>query len=94
MADYPELKSTLLKLLYRYRVVVAAPGEPLGVTNRAEHNIRLKLDTKPMYRFPHSPRQIVRNVGTKCYSTFPVSAGFDFVLHLFTLKFKKIALQI
>ena len=65
VADYPDLKQPLLKLLGRYRDVIALPGEPLGATTCIEHHIRLKPDTKPVYvpayRLPHSQRQIVED---------------------------------
>ncbi len=61
--DYPELQSSLTDLLGQYRGVLAFPGEPLGVTDRAVHHVRLKPDTKPVYippyRLPHSQRTIV-----------------------------------
>ncbi len=63
MVDYPELKGPFLKLLHQYRDVIALPGEPLGATDITEHKIRVKADTKPVYipvfRLPHSQRQIV-----------------------------------
>ncbi len=39
VVDYPELSSSLIQLLKRYRDVFALPGEPLGATDRAEHHI-------------------------------------------------------
>ena len=63
VVDYPELKQPLLKLLGRYRDVIALPGEPLGATTCIEHHVRLKPGTQPIYvpayRLPHSQRQIV-----------------------------------
>ena len=61
--DYPELRSSLVKLLDKYREVIALPGEGLGSTTRAEHIIKLKPGTQPIYipayRLPHSQRQIM-----------------------------------
>ena len=61
--DYPEHRPSLLKLLNKFRDVIALPGETLGATDRAEHIIRLKPNTKPVYipayRLPHSHRQVV-----------------------------------
>ena len=63
VTDYPELRSTLIQLLERHRDVFALPGEPLGATDRAEHHIKLKPATNPVYipayRLPHSQRQVV-----------------------------------
>ncbi len=63
VVDYPELRPNLLNLLNKYRDVIALPGEPLGTTNKAEHHIRLKSNTHPVYipayRIPHSQRQIL-----------------------------------
>lgn len=63
VADYPELRNSLIQLLKRYRDVFALPGEPLGATDRAEHHIKLKPGTNPIYipayRLPHSQRQVV-----------------------------------
>ena len=65
VADYPELKDSLMKLLKRHRDVFALPGEPLGATDRAEHHIKLKPGTNPIYipayRLPHSQRQVVED---------------------------------
>ena len=61
--DYPELRPSLLQFLQQYRDVIALPGEPLGVTDKAEHHIKLKPNTHPVYipayRLPHSQRKIV-----------------------------------
>ncbi len=63
--DYPELKSSLIQTLEDYRDVIALPGEPLGVTDKAEHHIRLKPNTKPVfinaYRLPYSQRETVQS---------------------------------
>ncbi len=63
VVDYPELKPSLLKLLGRFREVIAVPGEPLGATSCLEHHIKLKAGTQPIYapayQLPHSQRQIV-----------------------------------
>ncbi len=34
IVDYPELKTSLLSLLNKYRDVIALPGEPLGATDK------------------------------------------------------------
>ncbi len=63
IVDYPELETSLLRLLNKYRDVIPLPGEPLGVTDKTEHHIKLKPNTHPVYippyRLPHSQRQIV-----------------------------------
>ncbi len=63
VVDYSEMRSALLDLLGKYRNVLAPPGEPLGVTDLAEHHIRLKPNTKPVYipayRLLHSQRATV-----------------------------------
>ena len=61
--DYPGHRQTLITLLQQHRSVVALPGEPLGCTNIAEHTIRVKPGSKPVYipayRLPHSQRSEV-----------------------------------
>ncbi len=61
--DYPEHKGSLLTTQHIYREITTLPGEPLGATDKAEHHIKLKPDTKPVYipayRLPHSQRLIV-----------------------------------
>ncbi len=63
IVDYPELKTSLLSLLNKYRDVIALLGEPLDATDKTEHQIKLKPNTHPVYipayRLPHSQRQIV-----------------------------------
>ena len=63
VGDYPELKSSLLQLMTRYRDVIALPGEPLGATEQTMHHIKVNPGTSPVYipayRLPHSQRQIV-----------------------------------
>ena len=49
VADYPELRDSLIELLKKYRDVFALPGEPLGVSDRTEHHIKLKAGTNPKY---------------------------------------------
>ncbi len=65
VGDYFELKGPLLKLLHRYRDVIALPGESFVTTDATEHNIRVKPDTKPMYiptyRLPHSQSWLLMN---------------------------------
>ncbi len=49
--------------MHQYRDVIALPGESLGTTDKTEHKIMVKPDTKPVcipaYRLPHSQRQVV-----------------------------------
>ncbi len=63
MMDYPEHKDSLLTLLHKYREFIALPAESLGAANKAEHHIKLKPETKPVYipafRLSHSQRQTV-----------------------------------
>ena len=63
VVDHPELKPPLLDLLSRHRDVIALPGEPLGSTECAEHYIKLKPGSSPVYvpayRLPHSQRAVV-----------------------------------
>ncbi len=49
MADYPQLRARLLDTLNKYRDTIALPGEALGATTLAEHNIKLKPGTRPVY---------------------------------------------
>ncbi|MPC78872.1 hypothetical protein E2C01_073374 [Portunus trituberculatus] len=55
---FPDMKCSLINLLVTHREAFALPGEPLGVTNRDQHHIELKPDTRPVYvqsyRLPHS----------------------------------------
>ncbi len=66
LVQLSELNISLTDLLGQYRSVLAFPGEPLGVTDRAVHLIRLKANTKPVYipayRLLHSQRTIVVNM--------------------------------
>ena len=61
--DYPELRHSLIGMLTRYRDISALPGEPLGTTDRAQHHIKLKPNTQPVYipayRLSHSQREVV-----------------------------------
>ncbi len=61
VAHYQQLKPTLLKVLEMHR-----GGEPLGVTHCAEHQIKLKPGSNPVYinayRSPHSQRQLVEEL--------------------------------
>ncbi len=56
-----DLKSSLMDLLGQYHSVLAFLGEPLVVTDRAVHHIRLKADRKPLYipayHVPHSKKK-------------------------------------
>ncbi len=50
-------------ILHKYHEIIALAGESLDATDKAEHHIKLKLATKPLYilayKPPHSYRQIV-----------------------------------
>ena len=63
VTDYPESKQALMNLLHSYRDIIALSGEPLGHTTYAQHYIKLKPHTEPVYvpayRLPHSQREIV-----------------------------------
>ncbi len=63
VVDYPELKQSLLHLLENHRSAIALPGEPLGATDRAQHIVKLKDGTSPVYipayRLPHSQREVI-----------------------------------
>ncbi len=52
-----------------YREAVAFPGDQLGVTTYAEHNIKLKPNTNPIYinayKLPHSHRETVQKIVTE-----------------------------
>ncbi len=52
-----------MKLLGRYREVIAVLGEPIGAISCLEHHIKIKPGTQPIYvpayRLPHSQMQIV-----------------------------------
>ncbi len=49
-----------------HRRATALPGEPFGVTHCAEHNIKLKPGSNPVYinayKLPHSQRQLVKEL--------------------------------
>lgn len=66
VAHYSEIKPTLVQLLEHYRGALALPGEPLGVTQCAEHHIKLKPNTNPVYinayKLPHSQREVVQQL--------------------------------
>ncbi len=66
VVDYPEPKPSLTDLLRQYLRALTFPGEPLGVTDRAVHHIRLKPVTKPAfipaYRLLHSQRTVADNM--------------------------------
>ncbi len=66
MDHYNELKSTLLQVLEKHRGAIALPGEPLGTTHCAEHHIKLKPGSNPVYineyKLPHSQRQLVEEL--------------------------------
>ncbi len=51
IVDYPEHRDSLLTLLHKYREVIALPGESLGVTDKAEHHIKLN-EINEGYRYP------------------------------------------
>ncbi len=56
------MKPTLLQVLEMHKGAIALPGEPLGVTHCAEHHIKLKPGSKPVYinayKFPDTQRQL------------------------------------
>ncbi len=64
--DFPTSKSRLLDLLVKHKPAAAMPNEPLGVTDRITHHIRLKPDTRPSFvpsfHFSHSQRVVVQNL--------------------------------
>ncbi len=66
VVDYPEIKTALIELLREYRNVWVFPKEPLGVTDKTVHHIKLKPDTVPVYisayRLPRSERNTVDNM--------------------------------
>ena len=66
VVDYPNEKPRLNDILQNHRQALALPGEPLGVTDRVQHRIDLKPDTRPIYvpsyRLPHSQRQVAHNL--------------------------------
>ncbi len=43
------MKPTLIQMLEQYKGALALPSEPLGVTQCAEHYIKLKPNTIPVY---------------------------------------------
>ena len=47
--DYRGGKDTLLDLISSYRRVLALPGEHLGITNKAFHQIKLQPSSQPIY---------------------------------------------
>ncbi len=60
------MKPILLQVLESHREAIALSGEPLGVTHCAEHHIKLKPGTNPVYinayKLPHSQREIVQEM--------------------------------
>ncbi len=65
-AHYNELKSTPLQVLEMHRKVISLPGKPLRVIHCAEHHIKLKPGSNPLYinayKLPHSQRQLVEGL--------------------------------
>ncbi len=49
IAHLTEIKPTLLKVLESHRDAIAILGDPLGGTHCAEHHIKLKPGTNPVY---------------------------------------------
>ncbi len=49
IAHYTEMKPTLLQVLETQWEAIALPGEPLGVTHYAEHHLKLKPGSNPVY---------------------------------------------
>ncbi len=66
VAHYNHLKPTLLQVLGMHKGAIALTGEPLGVARCAEHHIKLKTGSNPVYintyRLPHSQRQLVEEL--------------------------------
>ncbi len=60
------MKPKLLKVLESHRDAIAIPGDPLGGTHCAEHHIKLKPGTNPVYinayKLPHSQSDIVKEM--------------------------------
>ncbi len=63
MKDYPKHRDSLLKTLPKYREVIALPGGSSDATDKGEHNMKFKPETKAVYirthRLPHIQRQIL-----------------------------------
>ena len=53
VADYPELRYSLLELLRIYRNVIDLPAETLGTTGSTEHHIKLKPGIQSLYSRPN-----------------------------------------
>ncbi len=66
VAHYSEMKLTLLQVLEMHRGAIPFPGEPLGATHCAEHHIKLKPGSNPVYtnayKLPLSQRQLVEEL--------------------------------
>ncbi len=66
IAHYTEMNPTLLQVLETHVEVIALPGEPLSVTYCAEHHIKLKPGSNPVYRnaykLLHSQRDLVQEM--------------------------------
>ncbi len=60
------MKPTLLQVLEMHRGAIALPGEPLGVTHCAEHYIKLKPGSNPVYinahKLPHSEKELLEEL--------------------------------
>ncbi len=60
------MKPTLSQVLEMHRPAIALPGESLGVTHCAEHHIKLKPGSNPVYinayKLPHSEAQLVEEL--------------------------------
>ncbi len=60
------MKPTLLQVLEMQIEDIALIGKPLGVTHCAEHQIRLKPGSNPVYinayKLPHGQRQLVEEL--------------------------------
>ncbi len=63
VTDFPEHRDSLLTILHKDREVINLPGASLSATGNAEHYIKLKPETKPVYipafTLPYSQTQIV-----------------------------------
>ena len=62
--DYHDHIEELQELIWKYRDVVAVPGDKMGCTNVLKHHINLEPGTKPIYipayRLPEKHRKPVR----------------------------------
>lgn len=61
--DYPKGHDDLRNLLTRFHTITVLQGDPLGSATLVQHHIPLErgtaLDYIPVYRIPHSQRQVL-----------------------------------